>query len=86
MGPVQENDTKANVKAIKKIPKSPPLSAPASALFTQEDGNVISNAPKKETAKITSKAKKKTLNQGLVERAFSASAPKIIVTKEPKTT
>ena len=52
-GPVHENETKAKVKAIKNEPAIPPLSAPESALFTQDDGRTISNAPIKETANTT---------------------------------
>ena len=43
MGPVQENDTMASVKAIKKIPNPPPtLDEAESILFAQELGNVNS--------------------------------------------
>ena len=86
IGPVQENDTNANVKAIKKIPINPPLLDTVSDLFNQELGNVISNAPIKETAKTTNKIKKNILNQTLVDKALRAAGPKIAVTMVPKIT
>ena len=42
IGPVQEKETNAKVKAMKKVPIKPPLSAIASLLFDQELGKVIS--------------------------------------------
>ena len=51
MGPVQEKDTSTRVSAMKKMPARPFLPVPASLRFCQEDGRVISNAPKKEAAK-----------------------------------
>ena len=86
IGPVQENDTNANVKAIKKIPINPPLLDTVSDLFNQELGNVISNAPINETAKTTNKIKKNILNQTLVDKALRAAGPKIAVTIVPKIT
>ncbi|MNR50954.1 hypothetical protein D3C85_1705480 [compost metagenome] len=86
IGPVQEKDTKASVPAIKNNPAKPPLSELASILFTHDEGKVISNAPKKEMAKIINNTKKRKLNTPLVERLFSASAPKTTVTNSPKTT
>ena len=86
IGPVQENDTIANAKAINKIPIIPPLSACLSILFTQEFGNIISNAPRNDAAKTTNKTKKIKLNHTLVDNLFNASAPKIPVTARPKTT
>ena len=52
IGPVQENDTIAKVSAIKKIPISPPIFEPESALFPHLLGSVSSKYPKKEMAKI----------------------------------
>src|SRR5690554_4770351 len=86
IGPVQEKDTNANVKAIKNIPINPPRSAFLSTLLMNELGSVISNAPKNEMANITSNKKKPTLNQTLVDIAFRASAPKITVTPKPSNT
>ena len=86
IGPVQENETKAKVKAIKKIPIKPPRSEAESALLIHELGMVSSNAPKKEAAKITSKKKKAMLKYTLVAILFRASAPKIAETATPKIT
>ncbi|MNS94420.1 hypothetical protein D3C72_1286370 [compost metagenome] len=86
MGPVQENETMAKAKAIKKIPINPPLSACESTLLANELGNTISKAPKNEQAKTTNKIKKIKLNQTLVESAFSESAPKTAVTIDPNKT
>ena len=61
IGPVHEKDTNANVKAIKKIPKNPPLFEAESALVTHELGRFISKAPKNETAKTTRSTKKNKL-------------------------
>ena len=47
---------------------------------------VLTKAPKKETANITNNKKKMRLNQILVAKAFSESAPKIAVTAVPKRT
>src|SRR5690606_41923983 len=79
MGPVHENDTIANANAIKKIPTKPPRSACLSTLFAHEFGSIISNAPKKDEAKTTKITKKIKLNQTIVYKAFSASAPKNLV-------
>src|SRR5690554_1281726 len=80
-----EKDTNANAKAIKKIPKNPPLSALESALFAHELGSVISKAPINDMAKTTSKMKNKKLNSGSVDMLFNDSAPKIHVTSVPST-
>ena len=50
-GPVQENDTKTSVKAMKNTPNKPPLSDLASTELTKPEGKTISKAPKKEIAK-----------------------------------
>ena len=50
-GPVQENETKTSVNAMKNTPSNPPLSDFASTLLTKLEGNTISNAPKKEMPK-----------------------------------
>src|SRR5690606_37674042 len=86
IGPVQENETNANVNAIKKMPINPPLSDFASILLTNELGNTISNAPRKEAAKTKSKAKNARLNHTLVDKECNAPAPKISVTPSPKPT
>ena len=61
IGPVQENETRASVNAIKKIPKNPPLLEAESAFVTQVLGRFISNAPKNETANKISRTKKNKL-------------------------
>ncbi len=61
IGPVQEKETSTRVRAIKKTPKRPPFSDLASALFTKDVGITISNAPKKEAAKIINIIKKSRL-------------------------
>ena len=50
------------------------------------EGSVISNAPKKEAANTTSMRQKRILNSALVERAFSALAPKMSVMARPSVT
>ena len=52
IGPVQENDTNTSVRAMKKIPIKPPLSACRSLLLTIQLGSVISKAPKNDAAII----------------------------------
>ena len=86
IGPVHEKDTIAKASAIKKMPTKPPLSAFVSIFVPQELGKVISNAPKNEMAKTTSKKKNNKLNQTLVDKAFKEFAPKTPVTIEPRTT
>ncbi len=86
IGPVQLNDTNARVKAMKKMPNTPPRSVLASILFTQLEGKVISKAPRKEAPKTTSKTKKARLNQMSDARALSASEPKNTVTVSPRVT
>ena len=86
IGPVHEKDTIAKANAMKRIPTTPPLSACLSTLFAHELGNMISKAPRKETAKTIKSKKKNTLNQGFVDSAFNASAPKMPVIANPKTT
>ena len=86
IGPVHEKDTIARASAIKKIPARPPLLAFSSALFPQEEGRVISNAPRKDIANTTKSTKNAKLNQTLVDKALSAPAPKMAVTTVPKST
>ena len=87
MGPVQEKLTNASVNAIRKILISPVVcSALLSTAVVQLEGRVISNAPKNEMANTTNIRKKKILKMALVERAFSALAPKRSVTAKPKAT
>ena len=86
IGPVQENETNPSVAAMKKIPIKPPRSAFLSAAFTQELGNVISNAPKNEMPKTISMAKKIMLNQTLVANSFNELAPNAPVIINPMVT
>src|SRR5690554_2935015 len=86
IGPVQEKETMASARAIKKMPMMPPRSACLSTLFAQEFGSMISKAPKNERPKINSIKKNITLNQTFVESAFNESAPKMVVTIAPKNT
>lgn len=52
-----------SVKAIRKILTSPPVAAAfVSTALAHESGNLISNQPKNDRAKITSKRKRNTLN------------------------
>ena len=66
IGAVQENDTSTSVNAMKKAPTYPPLSACLSDLFTNQAGNTISNAPKKEAAKTMNMIKKQILGSQFV--------------------
>ena len=84
IGPVHENETRTRVRAIKNIPKSPPLSAPLSDLFTKEVGSMISNAPKNDAAKIMNTMKKTMFGSQCVASqlkmsAVTASPPTILV-------
>ena len=84
IGPVQEKETKAKVKAMKKILSRPlVLSALASILLVHDCGRTSSNAPKKLTAKKTSRAKKRILKRALVAKSLSALGPKIAVINNP---
>ena len=86
IGPVHEKETKLKVNAIKKIPISPPLSAFPSALFTQELGIRISNAPKKEIAKKMNIPKKIKFIQTFVDKSFNPVGPNKAVITNPKLT
>lgn len=56
-GLVQENETMARARAIKKKPTQPPLCAFLSILFAHEFGSMISKAPKKDAAKTNNTKK-----------------------------
>ena len=86
IGPVHEKDTIAKANAMNKIPIMPPLSACLSIEFAHELGNIISKAPKNDVAKTNKSTKKATLNHGLVDNAFKASAPKAALIANPKIT
>ena len=72
-GPVQEKDTSTRVKAMKKTPYQPPLSAWASALFTRLLGSVISNMPRKDMPKSRNTRKNNTLGSQWVLIKLAAS-------------
>ena len=57
IGPVQEKDTSTRVSAIKKMPTKLVVPARASDMFIQDDGRLISKAPRNEITKMTNKAK-----------------------------
>ncbi len=59
---------------MKNIPINPPLSAFASALFTHDDGILISNAPKNEKANRMKMAKKIKFKVALVEISYTVAA------------
>ena len=86
IGPVHEKDTSDSVNAIKNIPNKPPLSLWLSILFTNDEGKVISNAPKNDAAKIIKMKKKTRLNQKFVDIAFNASIPNKLEIIKPKET
>ena len=81
MGPVQLKLTSTSVRARKNTPKRPFLLLPLSALVVQDDGNVISNAPKNEAANIIKITKKMMLGSQCVASQLKMSA----VTAEPPT-
>ena len=87
MGPVHEKETSAKVKAIRKMARRPDaLLFRLSTLSVQEEGKVISKAPKKEAAKTKRRAQKKMLNTALVAKSFSLLAPQTPVTTRPRAT
>lgn len=86
IGPVQEKETNTNVNDMKKILIMPVVeSAFVSSLFVQEEGNTISNAPKKEMAKTTNNKKNMILKIAFVDRSFSALAPEYTRNQQPLT-
>ena len=83
IGPVQEKETTASVSAIKKMPRKLPVPALLSAFVDQEEGRVISKAPKNEKPNNTNSAKKNRLAIQFVARLFNAAGPKTSVTRKP---
>jgi hypothetical protein len=65
--PVQEKETITSVRAIKNIPDVDPKLLFDPAILEIDDGNFISNNPKKDKAKRIKTVKKKTFTQALVE-------------------
>ena len=87
MGPVQENDTRVRVNAMKKMESRPEVrSADASIRLLHEAGSFMSNAPKNEMAKTTRSRKKMMLNVAEVESSLSLLAPKMAVMIRPSAT
>ena len=87
MGPVQENDTRVRVNAMKKIESRPEVrSAEASMRLLQEAGSLMSKAPKNEIAKTTSSRKKMMLQVAEVESSLSLLAPNTAVITRPRAT
>ena len=86
IGPVQLNETRANVKAMKKMLRRPDaVSAFESTDVLHLDGSLMSKAPKNEMANTTSRAKKMRLNTALVLKSFNLLAPNITVISRPST-
>ena len=86
MWPVQENDTRVRVKAMRKMLSKPLVSeALLSTLLVHDEGRVSSNQPKNERANTTSNRQNRMLNTALVERALSELAPKMPVMARPST-
>src|SRR5690606_28432024 len=75
-GTVQENDNVTEVNAIKNNPKKFWVFALLYRLVAQDEGRLISNAPRKEIPKIRNTRKNAILTIQLVENACSASGPK----------
>ena len=85
IGPVQEKDTSARVKAMKKMLIRPVVfSARASAEFDHLEGRVRSKPPRKLMPKNTSSRKKQMLKMALVLSSLSLPAPKIVVMARPR--
>ena len=74
MGPVQLKLTSTSVSARKNTPRRPFRLLPSSAFVVQDDGNVISNAPKKDAAKIMNITKKRMLGSQCVASQLKMSA------------
>jgi len=72
---VQEKETMTVVSAIKKAPTKPPLSAFASVLLTNPLGNIISKAPKNESAKTRNRMKNNVFGIQWVLRIFPTFGP-----------
>jgi hypothetical protein len=84
IGPVQENDTNTNVRAMKNMPIKLVESDRASDLFIQDAGRFISKAPKNDMPNTRKRTKNTKFAIQLVARLFSAAGPNANVTKKPK--
>ena len=84
IGAVHEKDTRARVKAMRKIEMRPvALDALVSTELAHPSGSFISNHPKKDRAKTTRSRKRKMLNMELVESSLSLLGPKTRVMMMP---
>ena len=83
MGTVHENDTRTSVVAMKNRPVQPPLSAWASALFTNALGALISNSPRNDRPKMIKMANDSRLGSQLELMKLAASAPKSRLSSTP---
>ena len=87
IGPVQLNDTMTSVKAMKRIDRKPVVAEDFADIFVDHDeGKVNSNAPKNDAANTTNMRKKMIFTTALVDKAFSADAPKMAVMSSPSPT
>jgi hypothetical protein len=84
-GAVHEKETSTRVRAIKKIPEILLVLAFESILLVQEDGSVISNAPKNEIPKTINSRNTKMLKTALVEIWYKVSFPNIKVRAKANT-
>ena len=84
-GAVQEKETSTSVRAMKKIPEMLLVLAFESTLLVQEDGKVISNAPKNEIPKTINSRNTKMLKTALVEIWYNVSFPNINVSAKANT-
>jgi hypothetical protein len=82
-GPVQENDTKTKVSAIKKIPNRPPDEDFLSTLVTRLLGKLISKRPRNHKAKKTNIIKNTILGSQWVAIQLANSGPPIKDTSVP---
>ena len=73
IGPVQENETIARVRAMKNIPANPPTDSLLVEDAAHEDGKVKSKNPKNEKANIKNIKKKNIFSVILVEISFKIS-------------
>ena len=83
IGPVHEKETSTSVRAIKKIPKSPPPSAFLFILLRNLLGILISKYPKNEIAKIKNIIAKIIFAVALVANSFANEALAIADNKTP---
>ena len=74
IGPVQENETRTSVRAMKNIPPRPPLPALASLLLARLEGSSISKAPKNEAANTMNTMKKMMFGNQWVASQLNMSA------------